>query len=131
KSSRAKSGKYMTDAHGYFQALTGSYKLAEMQFGDGLPFTIAERAAGIYVMGLMENSQGWIKNVGVQQKFFQTTASVDRAIGPFRLETGGQLQNPITSGSYMNRGTQALVDHGTYISGQPMANLDINADGRI
>jgi hypothetical protein len=131
KSSRAKTGKYMTKEQGYFQALTGSYKLGEIQFGEGIPFEVAGRAAGVYVMGLLENSNGWIKNVGVQQKFLQATASVDRAIGPFRLETGGQLQNSITSGSYMNRGTQDLVDHGTYISGSPMANLDLNGDGRV
>jgi iron complex outermembrane recepter protein len=131
KASRAKTGKYMTKDQGYFQALTGSYRLSEFQFGEGLPFTIADRAAGVYLVGLLENSEGWIKNVGAQQKFLQATASVDRAIGPFRFETGGQLQNSITSGSYMNRGTQDLVDHGTYIGGQPMVNLDLNSDGRV
>jgi iron complex outermembrane receptor protein len=131
KSSRARTGKYMTKEQGYFQALTGSYKLSEIQFGEGVPFTVAGRAAGVYVMGLLENSQGWIKNVGAQQRFLQVTGSVDNAVGPFRLETGGQIQNSVTSGSYMNRGTQALVDHGTYISGQPMVNMDLNGDGRI
>lgn len=131
KSSRAKTGKYMTDDQGYLQALTGSYKLSEIQFGEGVPFTIMGHNAGIYVVGLLENSEGWIKNVGAQQRFLQATSSVDRAVGPFRLEMGGQLQNSITSGSYMNRGTQALVDKGIYITGSPMANLDLNGDGRI
>ena len=131
KSSRARTGKYMDSDHGYFQALTGAYKLGELQFGDGIPFSVASRPAGIYVLGLIERSESWVKNVDVQQKFFQTTASVDRAVGPFRLETGGQLQNSITSGAYMNRGTQELVDHGIYIGGQPLVNLDLNADGRI
>jgi hypothetical protein len=131
KSSRARTGKYMTDSNGYFQGLIGSYKLSELQFGEGIPFTIFGRAAGIYVVGLLENSQGWIKNVSAQQRFVQATSSVDRAVGPFRLEMGGQLQNSITSGSYMNRGTQELVDHGIYIGGQPMVNLDLNGDGRV
>ena len=131
KSSRAKTGKYMTDDQGYLQALTGSYKLTEVQFGEGVPFQVFGRNAGVYIVGLVENSEGWIKNVSAQQRFVQATSSVDRAVGPFRLEMGGQLQNSITSGSYMNRGTQALVDHGTYITGAPMVNLDVNGDGRV
>ena len=131
KSSRAKTGKYMTKSTGYVQALTGSYRLTEVQFGEGIPFSIAGRAAGLYAVALVENSDGWIKNVGAQQKFLQITSSVDRAVGPFRLETGGQLQNSITSGSYMNRTSQELVNNGTYIGGKPMANLDINGDGRV
>jgi hypothetical protein len=131
KSSRAKTGKYMTGESGYFQATVDSYAKAETQFGLGAPFTVGERAAGVYVMGLLEDSKTYVRNVPAKQKFLQTTASVDNAVGPFRLETGGQYQNSVTSGAYFTRITQALVDGGTYIRGNPMANLDLNGDGRV
>lgn len=131
KASRAKTGKYMTKDQGYLQGTYGSYKKSEIQFGEGLPFTIGDRPAGVYIVGLLEDSNTFVKHVGAQQRFLQTTMSVDNAIGPFRLEIGGQLQNSITSGAYMNRVTQNLIDNGVYISGQPMAKLDLNNDGRV
>ena len=80
---------------------------------------------------MFEDSDTYIKQVGVQQRFGQITMSVENFLGPFRLEAGGQAQNSITSGAYMNRVTQALVDNGDYVSGQPMVNMDVNGDGQI
>lgn len=131
KSNRAKTGKYMTQEQGYMQATVGSYNKGEVQFGLGVPFTVAEKPAGVYIMGLLENSDTFVKNVPAKQKFLQATVSVDDVAGGFRLETGGQVQNSITSGAYFTRTTQDLVDNGTYITGRPMADLDLNDDGRI
>jgi iron complex outermembrane recepter protein len=131
RSSRARTGKYLPDASGMFQATTGSYDKSEIQIGTGIPFTVGERAAGLYVFGLLEDSDTYVKHVEAKQRFIQATASVDNVIGPFRVETGGQLQNSITSGAYMNRVTQDLVSNERYIRGNPLVNLDLNADGRI
>ncbi|RYY75389.1 MAG: TonB-dependent receptor [Gammaproteobacteria bacterium] len=131
KSNRAKTGKYMTQEQGYLQATVDSYGKGEMQFGLGKPFELAGKAAGIYVVGLLEDSKTFVENVPAKQKFLQATLSVDNAIGPFRLETGGQVQNSVTAGAYFARTTQDFVDNGTYITGRPMANLDLNGDGRI
>lgn len=131
KSSRAKTGKYSPVETGYVQGVMGSYQQTEAQFGYGKPFEIAGKAAGVYIVGLLEDSNTYVRHVGAQQRFLQATMSVDNAIGPFRLETGGQVQNSITSGAYMNRGTQNLIDNGIYISGSPLAKLDLNGDGRI
>ncbi|MET0660350.1 MAG: TonB-dependent receptor plug domain-containing protein [Steroidobacteraceae bacterium] len=132
KSSRARTGKYLPGVSGFFQATTGSYDKSEIQIGTGIPFKLGEdRTAGAYVFGLVEDSNTYTKHVSAQQKFIQATTSVDNMVGPFRLETGGQLQNSITSGAYMNRVTQALIDDGDYIRGNPLKNLDLNGDGRI
>ncbi len=40
-------------------------------------------------------------------------------------------QHSITSGAYLNRVTQDLIDNGRYISGSPLVNLDLNGDGRV
>jgi iron complex outermembrane recepter protein len=131
KSNRAKTGKYMTQEQGYLQATGGSYKKGELQFGLGMPFTIAGKSAGLYVVGLLEDSESYVINVPAKQKFLQATVSVDNAVGNFRLETGGQVQNSITTGAYFTRTTQDLIDNGTFITGRPLAQLDLNNDGRI
>ena len=132
KSSRARTGKYMPQASGMFQATTGSYNKSEVQIGTGIPFALGEeRPGGVYVFALVEDSDTFVKHVEAKQKFIQATTSIDNMVGPFRLEFGGQLQNSITSGAYMNRVTQNLIDRGEYIRGNPLKNLDLDADGRI
>jgi len=131
KSSRATTGKYLQDAKGFVQGTTGSYNKSEFQFGVGGPMEIGEKQGGYYVFGLVENSNTYVEQVDARQKFVQATTSVDNFIGPFRLEAGGQLQQSITSGAYMNRATQALIDNGTYVTGEPLVNLDVNADGGV
>lgn len=131
KSNRAKTGKYMTKEQGYLQATTGSYNKGEMQFGLGIPFEIAGKTAGAYIVGLLEDSDTFVRTVPAQQKFIQATLSVDNVIGNFRLETGGQMQNSITAGAYFTRATQNMIDNDVYVTGRPLANLDLNGDGRI
>ncbi|WP_084615962.1 TonB-dependent receptor [Solimonas flava] len=131
KSGRAVNGGYLDKPSGFMQAIGGDYDRAEMSAGVGGGFDIFDRKGGYYVYGLMENSNSYVKQVGVKQKILQGSMSVDDALGPFRLETGGQWQNSITSGAYMNRATQALVDRGQYVGGMPLAQLDLNQDGAI
>ncbi len=131
KSNRAKTGKYMTKTQGYLQATAGTYDKAEMQFGLGVPFEVAGKTAGVYVMGLLENSNSFVETVPAKQRFLQATLSVDNVIGSFRLETGGQIQNSVTAGAYFTRATQDLIDNGVYITGLPAVDLDLNNDGRI
>ncbi len=131
KASRAKSGTYLPDAKGFLQGTTGSYNRSEAQLGVGGPFTAFDKQGGYYGFVLLEDSDSFVKKVGIEQRFFQGTTSVENAVGPFRLEAGGQLQQSITSGAYMNRITQDLIDNGNYITGSPLVNLDLNGDGRI
>jgi outer membrane receptor protein involved in Fe transport len=131
KSSRASTGTYTSELQGFVQTTQGSYNRNEMQGGLGGPLNRGDKQGGYYLFGLYENSDTWVKQVGAKQKFFQGTVSLDEVIGGFRMEFGGQLQTSITSGAYMNRVNQDMLDHGTYLSGQPMANLDLNGDGMI
>lgn len=131
KSNRAKTGKYMTKEQGYLQATVGNYQKNELQFGLGVPFKVMGRTSGAYLVALLEDSDSFVRTVPAKQKFIQGTMSVDNAVGPFRLETGGQTQNSVTAGAYFTRVTQDLIDNDRYISGQPMVQLDLNRDGRI
>lgn len=131
KSSRASTGVYTRETQGFVQTTQGSFNRNEVQGGLGGPFHPGDRDGGYYVFGLYEDSDTWVKQVGAKQHFFQGTASVDNMVGNFRLEFGGQIQTSITSGAYMNRVTQDMLDHGTYLAGQPLVNLDLNGDGLI
>lgn len=131
KSSRAKTGKYLTGAKGFAQGIVGSYDRTELSYGAGGPFQIFDKTGGYYVYALLEKSNTFVDQVGVTQRFVQATGSVDNFIGPFRLDLGGQSQQSITSGAYMNRVTQDLIDNGTYVTGMPLVNLDANGDGAI
>jgi len=131
KSGRAKVGGYLQGMQGFGQGVFGSYDKAEGSFGLGGPFEIGSKRGGYYVYGLIEDSKTYIKQVSAKQKYLQATGSSDNFIGPFRVETGTQLQHSITSGAYLNRITQDLVDNGRYITGSPLVNLDLNGDGRV
>lgn len=131
KSSRAQTGAYMTRPQGFVQTTQGSYDRSEFQAGIGGPLSLMGKQGGYYVYGLYEDSDTYVRHVGAKQRFLQATVSIEDFAGPFRLEFGGQLQNSVTSGAYMNRVTQDLIDTGTYISGQPLVNLDLNGDGMI
>ena len=131
KSGRARAGTYLTKEQGFVQAVTGSYSRNEVSFGVGGPFNPMGKQGGYYVYALVEDSGTYIRLVDAKQKFLQAAINVNDFIGKFRLETGGQFQNSITSGGFMNRVTQDLIDHGTYITGMPLVNLDTDGDGKI
>jgi iron complex outermembrane receptor protein len=131
KSSRASTGSYMRETQGFLQTTQGSYERNELQGGVGGPFTPFDKQGGYYVFGLFEDSDTYVKQVGARQEFFQATVAVDDFVGPFRIEFGGQAQRSITSGAYMNRVTQDMLDNGTYLAGQPMVDLDVDGDGLI
>ncbi|MFT4046274.1 MAG: TonB-dependent receptor [Solimonas sp.] len=131
KSGRAADGHYLDKPSGFLQGIGGQFDRSEASGGLGGPMSIGDRKGGYYVYGLLEDSNSWIDKVGVQQRILQASTSLDNAVGPFRLETGVQWQNSITSGAYMNRVTQDLVDHGKYVSGMPLAYLDVNGDGAV
>jgi iron complex outermembrane receptor protein len=131
KSSRASTGSYMSETQGFMQTTQGTYDRNEIQGGVGGPFNAFGKQGGYYVFGLFEDSDTFVKRVGARQEFFQATVSIEDAIGPFRIEFGGQAQRSITSGAYMNRVTQDMLDNGTYLAGQPMVNLDVDGDGLI
>jgi iron complex outermembrane receptor protein len=131
KSGRAKVGGYLDDVKGFAQVIGGDYRKSEVSAGAGGPVNVLGKTGGYYGYALLENSESYVKKVGAQQRILQGSMSLDNFVGPFRFESGTQAQNSITSGAYMNRTTQALVDDGKYVSGQPLVNLDVNGDGAV
>jgi hypothetical protein len=134
KSGRAQSGSYMAQTQGYVQAIGGQYARRELSFGLGGPLELLKehgRAGGYYLYGLVEDSHSYAEGVPIKQKLFQAASNIDDLVGAFRLETGINYQKSRTSGALIGRLNQDLVDSGRYISGTPMANLDLNGNGSI
>jgi outer membrane receptor protein involved in Fe transport len=131
KSGRAKTGGYLEKAQGFGQGITGSYNRSEVSLGGGGPTSAFGKKGGYYVYGLVEDSDTFTDGVPVKTKMVQAAISLDKFIGPFRLETGFNLQDTRTAGSVLGRVTQAVIDNGTYIRGTPLINLDLNGNGSI
>jgi iron complex outermembrane recepter protein len=131
KAGRAKTGAYLTEPQGFLELVGGAWDHAETSFGVGGPMGFAEKNGGYYIYGMLEDSGSWVEPVNVKQKILQAAGSIDNAVGPFRLEFGGQYQNSNTAGAYMTRATQDLIDNGNYVRGTPLVNLDSNGDGQI
>ncbi len=128
---RAKTGGYLTTPQGFVQGITGAYDRNEWSLGLGGPVDLASKQGGFYLYGLHEDSGSFTRGVPVRQDVAQGALSVDRFIGPFRLETGASYQLSETSGALTGRLTQDLVDHNRYIRGSPLVNLDLNGNGVI
>jgi hypothetical protein len=93
--------------------------------------SLDERQGGYYVYGLAEDSETYAEQVEVGQRLMQAAVSIDDMLGNFRLETGVNYQKSTTSGALINRFDQELVDTGRYVRGSPLADLDLNGNGRI
>lgn len=133
KSGRSRTGQYMPEASGFSQLIVGEYERRELSFGIGGPVALESLASpgGYYLYGLLEDSDSYAEGVPVKQKVLQAAASFDDVAGPFRLETGFNVQQSRTAGALTGRLTQDLVSEGRYIGGSPLVNLDLNGDGTI
>ncbi|MDH4459485.1 MAG: TonB-dependent receptor plug domain-containing protein, partial [Nevskia sp.] len=127
---KAQTGTYLTDLSGFVQGVVGSFEKLEATTGVGGPVDVAGKQGGFYTYGLVENSGTYVRQVNVRQRLIQSALSLNN-IGIFRVESGFQAQNSQTSGGYMNRVTQGLVDSGQYVRGSPLKNLDVGAGANL
>ena len=128
---RAQTGGYLDAPQGFVQGITGAYDRNEWSAGVGGPLNLPTKQGGYYLYGLHEDSSSFTRGVPVRQDVAQGAVSVDRFIGPFRLETGANYQLSRTAGALTGRLTQDLVDRNRYIRGSPLVNLDLNGNGAI
>jgi len=127
---KAQNGTYLSDLSGFVQGVTGSFEKLEATTGVGGPVDVAGKQGGFYTYGLVENSGTYVRQVNVRQRLLQSAISLNN-VGMFRVESGFQAQNSQTSGGYMNRVTQGLIDNGTYVRGSPLVNLDAGAGANL
>lgn len=131
KSGRAQDGSYIDGVAGFGKAVLGSFNHNEWSFGLGGPLESHGRRGGYYIHGLFEDSDSFARGVPVKQQLLQAAVSIDNFAGPVRLELGANPQLSRTAGALTGRLTQDLVDHGRYIRGEPLVNLDLNGNQSI
>jgi outer membrane receptor protein involved in Fe transport len=131
KAGKAKTGGYLKDDEGIAQTIFGSYGKQEAQAGVGGPLKAGKLHGGYYIYGLYEDSDAYVKDVGVTQKILQAAVSLDDALFGFRLETGFSYQLGGTSGAFPGRITQDWIDKGVVITGTPLINPDLNGNGVV
>src|SRR5688572_16376321 len=131
KSARAKDGSYIDGVRGFGETAIGSFNHNEWSFGVGGPLAVENRRGGYYIHGLFEDSDSFARGVPVKQQLLQAAVSIDDFAGPMRLELGANSQLSRTAGALTGRLTQDLVDHGRYIRGGPLIDLDLNGNQSI
>ncbi|MEO7597585.1 MAG: TonB-dependent receptor [Opitutus sp.] len=132
KSSRASTGKYLDHDTGKMTVTAGSWskRTATLEQGGALGF-LGNRNAGYYIYTMFENSGSYYRNAGNEQALLQSSFEVDLN-DSWRLEFGQQYHEWASIEiSGINRLTQDYIDHGTYLSGKPLYNVDVNGDNVI
>jgi iron complex outermembrane receptor protein len=130
KSARADSGQQMQEAKGEIGLTTGSWNKKVITAEVGGPGSIGSKSLGYYLYGEFENSDSYYDNTSTINSIYQASFNLAYS-DSVRSEFGGMYQD--FKGNQVagwNRLTQALVDHGTYVSGSPKS-LDVNGDGLL
>ena len=123
-------GGFIPEPTGAMSFTTGNWDKSVITAEVGGPGRIGDQDFGYYVYGEIEDSGSYYKNSGVEQNLFQASFDMDIS-DQLRIQFGGMWHE--YSGNQVagwNRVTQDLIDHGIYVTGDPLP-LDANNDGRI
>lgn len=131
RGARARDGGYLPETQGFVQLVGGDYDHREVDFGANGPLSIGGHRGGYSLFGLVSGADSYARGVPNDARLLQSSMSLDRVAGPFRLESGITLQESFTAGALIGRFTQAVADTGRYVRGVPLVNLDANGNGKI
>lgn len=99
----------------------------------GTPFDIGGAESGVYVFGLVEDSDHFYRNIYTKNRLLQIAANTD-INDKISIEYGGMYQNANLNQSLgWNRVNQELIDSqgARYLGGTPGLDLDANGDGQL
>ena len=123
-------GAFIDEATGAVNVGSGSWdkQIVTAEFGG--PGRLGDQDFGYYLYSEFENSGSYYRNSGIDQSILQ--ASFDADVNErVQLQFGGMVHEYTgTQVAGWNRLTQELVDHGIYVTGQPLP-LDADGDGLI
>ena len=131
KSARVEeTGGYIDETTGAVSLGTGSWDKRILAAEVGGPARLGDRGFGYYLYSEFEDSGSYYRNSSLDQTLLQ--ASFDADAGErLHLQFGGMYHEYAgNENAGWNRLTQELVDHGIYVTGQPLP-LDIDGDGLI
>ncbi|PWU04064.1 MAG: hypothetical protein C5B51_17525 [Terriglobia bacterium] len=126
KTTRSESAKWLEKVAGKVSLTYGSYGEKRGSGEVGVPFKLGTHRNGLYAFFESEDSHSFYKGVANRYKLGQI--AFDSEISPkIRFAYGFQgFHGEGTQNLGWNRVTQDLIDHQTYLSGQPMVNLSHN-----
>ena len=130
KSARADSGQYLAENEGGISYTAGSWNKSVLTAEVGGPGQVAGKDFGFYLYGEIEDSGSYYDNTATDQTLLQASFDMD-VNANLRIQMGAMYHN--YEGNQVagwNRLTQDLIDHGTYVTGNPFP-LDTNGDGSI
>ena len=131
KTARAENGTYAAETTGDIEADFGEWGYKVLKGSVTGPGKIGDHAFGYSLYGEVEDSDSYYRNVNTQNALFSAAFDTD-ITSSLRTEFGGMYQDfKGQQNSGWNRITQDLIDHGTYITGNPVNNLDTNGDGKL
>ena len=131
KSARIEStGELINESTGAISLVAGTWDKSIFTAEIGGMARLGDEDIGYYLYSEFENSDSYYRNNGIEQTLLQ--ASFDTNLSErLQLQFGGMFHAYIGSqNAGWNRLTQDLVDHGIYVTGQPLP-LDADGDGRI
>lgn len=123
---------YLASPTGDVEATLGDYGQARLTGQVGLPVKLGAASGGVYLYGEAEDDTAYYRGIKPKHWLGQLSADFDlgggwrTAFGGMLYDTRGAVQSP-----GWNRLTQALIDHGTYITGRNTTLVDTNHDGRL
>lgn len=130
KTARAGNGSYLAEPKAELSYTTGSWEKSVLEGSIVGPGKIGDHEFGYSLYAELEDSGSYYRNIYTKQTILQ--ASFDTNItSSLRTEFGAMYHrfNSPQNGGW-NRLTQALVDKGTYITGNAKP-LDTDGDGKI
>jgi len=130
KSARATDGQFFDTAKSELGLSFGAWDKKILHGEVGGPASLFGKQMGYYLYAESENSNSYYDNTDTDQGIYQVSFDMNIS-DTLRTEFGGMYHS--FKGNQVagwNRLTQALVDHGTYITGSP-ASLDTNGNGLL
>ncbi len=123
-------GQFIADRTGSVGLDLGSWDKRIVSAEAGGPGRLGGQDFGYYFYGEVEDSGSFYRDTDMQQTLLQASFDTDLS-ARLELQFGGMFHDHSSNQvAGWNRLTQELVDHGTYLTGQPTP-LDANGDGRI
>ncbi|MFC3121560.1 TonB-dependent siderophore receptor [Agaribacter flavus] len=130
KSAKVGRGEYLEEATGALSYTTGTWDKNVITAEVGGPSKIGGKDFGYYLYGEIENSDSFYRNSETDQTVIQAAFDMDLNDN-LSIEFGGMYHKyDGNQNAGWNRATQALIDNGTYITGNARP-LDANGDGSI
>ena len=124
------SGEFIDAATGGFAVDLGSWQRLALGGEVGGPGRLGGEDFGYWLYGEVEDSGSYYENTDTEQTLLQASFDTD-VTGSLQLQFGAMYHD--YAGNQVggwNRLSQALIDDGRYVTGQPRP-LDIDGDGRI